>query len=441
MLKIPPRIFRGTRDLLPNEMIKREEIIDKIKLVFRKYGFSPIETPAIEYLSVLSGKYGEEADKLLYKLNYKVGSNYEAALRYDLTVPLSRVIAMNKNMVQPFKRYQIQPVWRADKPQIKQGRFREFYQCDVDTIGTYSMLADSEILTMVNEILTSLEIPNFRIKINNRKILTGITKFIGLPESETANVCRSIDKLDKISLEEVKSEMLRNGIPNESVEKLEPIFSNSQISIEDLEKILIGNETAENGISELKEVFENLKAFGIPSENYNFDVTLARGLDYYTGTIFETNLLDYPHIGSLTGGGRYDEMISLFSGTESPAVGTSLGLDRIISAMQQIGMFEESSTRTKVYVTVFSKETLSESLKVTQMLRKAKICTEISFEYKKLAKQFKFADQKQIPFVIVIGEEEISNEIVTVKNLKESLQETVKLAELVSFLKIKLNLH
>ncbi len=437
MSKIQPRIFRGTKDLLPNEMIKREEIIDNIKLVFRKYGFSPIETPAIEYLSVLAGKYGEEADKLLYKLNYKVGSNDEAALRYDLTVPLSRVIAMNKNMVRPFKRYQIQPVWRADKPQIKQGRFREFYQCDVDTIGTYSMLADSEILTMVNEILTSLKIPNFRIRINNRKVLTGITTFIGLPESETATVCRSIDKLDKISLEEVIAEMLRNGIPQESIDKLEPILKNAEISIEELEKIITGNETAEKGISELKEVFENLKTFNVPSENFKFDVTLARGLDYYTGTIFETNLLDYPSIGSLTGGGRYDQMISLFSGTESPAVGTTVGLDRIIAAMQQIGMFEESSTRTKVYVTVFSEETLNESLKVTQMLRDANICTEMSFERKKLAKQFKFADQKQIPFVIVIGEEEIANQTVTVKNLKEGSQETVKLENLILELKIK----
>ncbi|KAA3600447.1 MAG: histidine--tRNA ligase [Calditrichaeota bacterium] len=437
MSKIQPRIFRGTKDLLPNEMIKREEIIDNIKLVFRKYGFSPIETPAIEYLSVLAGKYGEEADKLLYKLNYKVGSNDEAALRYDLTVPLSRVIAMNKNMVRPFKRYQIQPVWRADKPQIKQGRFREFYQCDVDTIGTYSMLADSEILTMVNEILTSLKIPNFRIRINNRKVLTGITKFIGLPESETATVCRSIDKLDKISLEEVKAEMLRNEIPQESISKLEPILKNAEISIEELEKILTGNETAEKGISELKEVFANLKTFNVPTENFTFDVTLARGLDYYTGTIFETNLLDYPNIGSLTGGGRYDQMISLFSGTESPAVGTTVGLDRIIAAMQQIGMFEESSTRTKVYVTLFSNESLKESLRITQMLRDANICTEMSFEQKKLAKQFKFADQKQIPFVIVIGEEEIENQTVTVKNLKEGSQETVKLEDLILTLKLK----
>lgn len=438
MSKIQPRIFRGTKDLLPEEMIKREEIIDSIKLVFRKYGFSPIETPAIEYLSVLAGKYGEEADKLLYKLNYKVGSNDEAALRYDLTVPLSRVIAMNRNMVRPFKRYQIQPVWRADKPQIKQGRFREFYQCDVDTIGTYSMLADSEILTMVNEILTSLKIPNFKIKINNRKILTGITGYIGLPESETQNVCRSIDKLDKISLEEVKAEMLRNGIPQESVEKLEPILSNSEITIENLEKTLAGNETAEKGLSEIKEVFESLDNFGVPKTNYTFDVTLARGLDYYTGTIFETILPDFPNIGSLTGGGRYDQMISLFSGTESPAVGTTVGLDRIITAMQQIGMFEESSTRTKVFVTVFSEKTLNESLKVTQLLRNANICTEMAFERKKLAKQFKFADQKKIPFVIVLGEEEIVNKSVTVKNLKEGSQETVKLDELVNYFKNKI---
>ncbi|MCC7429317.1 histidine--tRNA ligase [bacterium] len=438
MLKIEPRIFKGTRDYLPEEMIKREEILETIKKVFQKFGFSPLETPAIEYLSVLAGKYGTEADKLLYKLNYKTGTKDETALRYDLTVPLSRVIAMNPELVKPFKRYQIQPVWRADTPQIKQGRFREFYQCDIDTIGTKSMLADAELISMINEIIAKLGFTDFLIKINNRKILTGIVKFIGLDESKTQDVCRSIDKLDKITLEQVKAEMLKNGIPQSSVEKLEPILLLGGENPELLAKIseTLGNiEIAQQGISEIREIFSYLETFGVPQKNYKLDLALARGLDYYTGPIFETVLPKFSYIGSLSGGGRYDEMISLFSGSENPAVGTTIGLDRIIAAMKEVGIFQEAKTRTQALVTVFSEQTILASLEVVRILREAGINTELFFETGKLKKQFQFADKKEIPFVIVLGEDELANNKVTVKNLKESKQETIDLSELVSYLK------
>jgi len=439
MAKIEPRIFKGTRDFLPDQMIHREEILKIMRSVFQKYGFEPIETPAIEYLNVLTGKYGEDADRLIYRLNYKTGTKDEAALHYDLTVPFSRVIAMNKDLSKPFKRYQIQPVWRADTPQPKQGRFREFYQCDVDAVGSTSMLVDAEIICIVNEILTKLEFKGFLIKINNRKILNGLVSHIGLDGSWTGEICRSIDKLDKVSFEEVSKELTIKEVPAESIEKLRQITGGSnKITLADTRDLMKDIPIGTEGVTELNNLLDYLNSMGIPKENFVYDITLARGLDYYTGPIFETILPAHPHIGSLTGGGRYDELIGSFSGIDTPAVGTSLGLDRIFSAMQQLGMLDKAQTRTKILVTSFSKDTILKSLQIASILRQKGINTEIYHEPVKLKSQFTYANKKGIKFVVIIGEEEIKDNNLTIKNMESGEQNTMSETKLLEWAKVNL---
>ncbi|MFZ1702895.1 MAG: histidine--tRNA ligase [Saprospiraceae bacterium] len=425
MNKIQPRIFKGTRDFLPNEMIHREEVQKIMRSVFQKYGFEPIETPAIEYLNVLTGKYGEDADRLIYRLKYKEGTKDEAALHYDLTVPFSRVIAMNKDLPKPFKRYQIQPVWRADSPQPKQGRFREFIQCDIDAVGSKSMLVDAEIICIVNEILTALKFQNFIIKINNRKVLNGLVTYIGLDSSWTAEICRSIDKLDKISFSEVAKELKEKNLPDASIEKLKTVVSGGTITITETEKLVKGIPVGEEGVTELKYLFAYLTSMNIPKENFVFEISLARGLDYYTGPIFETTLPEHPHIGSLTGGGRYDELIGSFSGIDTPAVGTSLGLDRILSAMKQLNMLDKAQTRTKILVTSFSKETIIASLNVASMFRQLGVNTEIFHEPIKLKSQFSYADKKGIKYVAILGDDEIKNSTITIKDMTTGEQKSL----------------
>ncbi len=417
MTKIEPRIFKGTRDFLPDEMIHREEVQKIMRSVFQKYGFEPIETPAIEYLNVLTGKYGEDADRLIYRLKYKEGTKDEAALHYDLTVPFSRVIAMNKDLPKPFKRYQIQPVWRADSPQPNQGRFREFVQCDIDAVGSKSMLVDAEIICIVNEILTALKFQNFIIKINNRKVLNGLVAYVGLDTSWTGEICRSIDKLDKISFDEVAKELKEKNVPDDAIAKLKTVVSGGTITIADTEKLLKGIPVGEEGVTELKDLFAYLTSMNIPKENFIFEISLARGLDYYTGPIFETTLPEHPHIGSLTGGGRYDELIGSFSGVDTPAVGTSLGLDRILSAMKQLNMLDKAQTRTKILVTSFSKETVLDSLNIASMFRQQGVNTEIFHEPVKLKSQFSYADKKGIRYVAILGEDEIKNNKITIKDM------------------------
>lgn len=435
MAKIEPRIFKGTRDFLPDEMIHREEIQKVMRSVFQKYGFEPIETPAIEYLNILTGKYGEDADRLIYRLNYKMGTKDEAALHYDLTVPFSRVIAMNRDLPKPFKRYQIQPVWRADTPQPKQGRFREFVQCDIDAVGSKSMLVDAEIICIVNEILTGLKFKDFLIKINNRKILNGLVSYIGLDSEWTGEICRSIDKLDKVSFDEVAVELKTKNVPDKVVEKLKSVVAGGRITIADAEKLMKVNPVGEEGVNELKDLMAFLVSMNVPKDNFVFEISLARGLDYYTGPIFETTLPKHPHIGSLTGGGRYDDLIGSFSGIETPAVGTSLGLDRILSAMKQLGMLDKAQTRTKILVTSFSKETILDSLRLTSEFRKYGINTEIYHEPVKLKSQFSYADKKGIQYVAILGEDEIKNHSVTIKDMVAGEQRTFIRDELLQWMK------
>lgn len=434
--KIKPRIFKGTRDFLPEQMIHREEILKVMRSVFQKFGFEPLETPAIEYLNVLSGKYGEDADRLIYRLNYKTGTKDEAALHYDLTVPFSRVIAMNPHLPKPFKRYQIQPVWRADRPQPKQGRFREFYQCDVDAIGSTSMMVDAEIIAIAYEILDKLGFQDFLIKINNRKILNGLVQYVGLDASYTQEVCRSIDKLDKMPFEAVAKELSDKGIANNVIDKLANIIAielKGDTIFNDLAKLFKGFPLAEEGIAETAQLFDYLAAMGINGHNISYDITLARGLDYYTGPIFETRLPKHPHIGSLTGGGRYDELISTFSGIETPAVGTSLGLDRIFAAMQQLDMLGGATTRTKALIVNFE-DTITEGVKLATKLRAANKNVEVYPKSDKMKKQFAYADKKGIPFVIILGKNEIEQQLVALKNLKTGEQTSLSFQTLLTTL-------
>ena len=434
MLKIQARIFKGARDFFPEQMLHRERILQVMRTTFKKYGFAPLETPAIEYLDVLTGKYGEDADRLIYKLNYKVGQKDEAALHYDLTVPFSRAVAMQTDLPLPFKRYQMQPVWRADRPQPHQGRFREFYQCDADCVGSESMIIDAEMIAITYEILSQLTIPDFIIKINNRKILNGITQYIGLDNSHVAEVCNAIDKLDKVEWNEVEKDLIEKNIAATSIEKLHQLLIKN-FSLDLLKTELNSIEIAQQGIAELQELFSYLAIFNIPETHYKFDISLARGLDYYTGPIFETKLPKHPHMGSLNGGGRYNGLIASFGGKDIPAVGTSLGLDRIFTAMQQLDLLDDVKTSTKVLVGNFGEATLAASLKLVTDLRANNINTEFYPDADKLKKQFGYCDKKKIPFMCIIGEEEMAANVITLKNLQNSEQNKFSFPDLLQQLK------
>ncbi|MBK6274660.1 MAG: histidine--tRNA ligase [Saprospirales bacterium] len=434
MAKIQARIFKGARDFFPEQMLHRERILQVMRTTFKKYGFAPLETPAIEYLDVLTGKYGEDADRLIYKLNYKVGQKDEAALHYDLTVPFSRAVAMQTDLPLPFKRYQMQPVWRADRPQPHQGRFREFYQCDADCVGSESMIIDAEMIAITYEILSQLTIPDFVIKINNRKILNGITQYIGLDNSHVAEVCNAIDKLDKVEWNEVEKDLIEKNIAATSIEKLHQLLIKN-LSLDLLKTELNSIEIAQQGIAELQELFSYLAIFNIPETHYKFDISLARGLDYYTGPIFETKLPKHPHMGSLNGGGRYNGLIASFGGKDIPAVGTSLGLDRIFTAMQQLNLLDDVKTSTKVLVGNFGEATLAASLKLVTDLRANNINTEFYPDADKLKKQFGYCDKKKIPFMCIIGEEEMAANVITLKNLQNSEQNKFSFIDLLQQLK------
>ena len=432
--KIKPRIYKGTRDFLPEQMVKRNYVIGIIREVFERYGFEPLETPAIELWETLSGKYGEEADRLTYRFQDR--GNREVGLRYDLTVPLSRVVAMYPQIPKPFKRYQIQPVWRADKPQ--KGRFREFYQCDVDIVGSASMLADAEIIAIIYETLNRLGFSQFTIRINNRKILFGITEVSGAGMEKELEVCRAIDKMDKIGLEGVKAELVQRQIPAQAIEKILEILSIEGSLEQRLDKVanqLQSSETGLQGVEELKALFGYLNNYGIPLSNVEFDLYLSRGLDYYTGPIYET-VVEEPQIGSITGGGRYDKLIGLFSGQDFPATGTTIGLERIVTVMEDLHMFPENlRTPIQVLVTVFDANTLPYSIAIARQLRQAGIRTDLYTGKANLRGQFGLANDKGIPLVIVAGPDEQAAGKVTIKNMASGEQQTVARQEIITTIK------
>lgn len=452
-----PSLARGTRDFGPETMVKRNFIFDQIKKVYQKFGFQPLETPAIENLTVLMGKYGEEGDQLLFKIlnsgdfakdltsdDLSAGSKSmlrkvsEKGLKYDLTVPFARYVVMNRHaLAMPFKRYQIQPVWRADRPQ--KGRYREFYQCDADVVGTDSLLCEAEIVAMLHEIFEKLGLKEFTIKINNRKILSGITETIGAKGKEV-ELCVAIDKLDKIGKEKVEEELLQRGFTAENIKELQPLFglSESQSELfENLKTWLKDSEIGILGVNELEAIWQLVDSLGVENPKIAFDPSLARGLSYYTGAIFEVKALGVS-IGSISGGGRYDNLTGTFGMPGLSGVGISLGVDRIFDVMEELNIFpsEISGSRTKVMVTNFGPDTLAKSLEILTLLRKENINAEIYPEDSKIKKQFEYADKKQIPFVIILGSEEIEKEIYNLKDMKTGEQVSINKTHLLEKLHV-----
>jgi histidyl-tRNA synthetase len=443
-----PSVPKGTRDFSPVEMVKRNFIFDTIKDVFKRYGYLPIETPAMENLSTLMGKYGEEGDKLLFKIlnsgDYlsKVKSNLtevesgklaleiaEKGLRYDLTVPFARFVVQHLNEITfPFKRYQIQPVWRADRPQ--KGRYREFYQCDVDVIGSNSFLNEVELIQIIDQIFQNLKV-NAVIKLNNRKILLGIAETIGEPD-KFIDITVAIDKLDKIGLEKVNQELLSKGISQTAIEKLKPIFdlsgSNSD-KLKSLKAIVKDSETGLKGVEEVETVLNYFETLSL-NIDLDLDLTLARGLNYYTGAIFEVKAKDVA-IGSICGGGRYDDLTGVFGLKDVSGVGVSFGADRIYDVMEQLNIFpEEIVASTKVMFVNFGENEEMYCLPLLQKLRENGINSEIFPESAKMKKQMTYANNKNIPFVVLVGANEMEKGVLTLKDMISGDQSEMKFEEL-----------
>ena len=444
-----PSIPKGTRDFLPEEMIRRNYIFNTIRKVFEKYAYLPIETPAMENLSTLMGKYGEEGDRLLFKIlnsgDFMAGVNMdeltlnqlatkicEKGLRYDLTVPFARFVVQHREqLVFPFKRYQMQPVWRADRPQ--KGRYREFYQCDVDVIGTKSLLQEVELLQITYEIFEAFKIPVV-IKMNNRKILSGIAEIIELPEKIT-DICVAIDKIDKIGKENVFAELREREIPEEAIRKIAPFFDFSgknEDKIAFLTHFFENSEVGKQGVEELKKVFAYCQAIGVCEPE--LDITLARGLNYYTGAIFEVKALNVA-MGSISGGGRYDDLTGIFGLKEMSGVGISYGAERIYDILNECSLFpNEIGTPVKALFLNFGEVEERYALKALTILRKNNIASEIYPDSNKIGKQMSYANAKQIPYVIIAGEEEMAASQFTLKNMETGEQVKTTIQEIVEIL-------
>jgi histidyl-tRNA synthetase len=399
-------------------MIHRQYVMDVIREIFERFGYEPLSTPSVELRETLTGKYGPDAERMMYHVSRK-GGKENLALRFDLSVPLSRVVAMHQDLHKPFKRYQISPVWRGERP--GKGRYREFYQCDVDTVGTSTVLADAELLKITHDILDRLGFQEFVMKINNRKILTGIGQFAGVPEDLLGGLYRSIDKLDKIGLEGVREELSANDIPEDAIARLLELLQvtgDSEAVLKELKERLGDSHAALEGIAELQEVLTYLTDMGIPAERYQVDFAMVRGLDYYTGPIFET-VVEEPRVGSICGGGRYDELIGTFSDTSFPATGISFGIERIIDVMEELQMFppEVGMTKTRVLVTIFDEAHIGASLQVSNDLRSGGLNAEQYFQNDPLGGQIRYALKKGIPYVIIVGPDEAAAGSVTIRNL------------------------
>ena len=431
-----PSIPKGTRDFGQLEMARRNYIFDTIKGVFSLYGFQQIETPAMENIGTLMGKYGEEGDKLLFRIQNsgeKAALAPEKGLRYDLTVPFARYVVQHREEISfPFKRFQIQPVWRADRPQ--KGRYREFYQCDVDVIGSDSLLGELELIQIVEEVYRRLGI-NVCLHINNRKILAGIAEVIGAPEM-IIDITVAIDKLDKIGIDAVNAELLERGLTDEQGAKLQPILNLSGTTAEKLnalKTILTNSEIGLKGVDEMEEVFRLIEATGVQL-NIELDLCLARGLNYYTGAIFEVKALD-AQIGSITGGGRYDNLTGIFGLPGVSGVGMSFGADRIYDVLTELDLFpKELQSTTQLLFATFGAAELHYALGWAQQLRARNIAVEVYPEPTKMKKQIGYADDKQIPFVAIVGGNEMETNTVMLKNMATGEQQQVTLDQLCTIL-------
>lgn len=431
---------------MPSELIPRRRILSVIEEAYRRYGFQPLETPAIEYLDILTGK-SEENDKLIYEIKRARGGEEDSAesaiaLHYDLTVPLARVVAQYAELPRPFKRYQIQPVWRADRPQPRQGRYREFVQCDADILGTNSLLADAEILALTYEVLRALGFDKFKIRLSSRKFLFGLSNLITGDDSHFFDFCRCLDKLDKIGWEKVEDEFRAAGIPCESAREIvTDIFSvaGEKPDFSQAKSKVTGHQKAEEGIAEIEEVFVSARDLGVAEGFLSFDPTLARGLDYYTGPIFETVLPDLPHLGSLTGGGRYDGLVATFSKENVPATGTTIGLDRIQAALTQLGRFEPQPSLTQVLIARFDSEGMAHNLVLASQLRNAGLRVEIWYDDDRMKKQFAYADHQKIKYVLIAGPDERTEGMISLKDMLSGEQRKLSESTLIAEMKSRLS--
>ena len=454
-----PSIPKGTRDFGPEQMLRRNYIFDKIREIFIKYGYQPIETPAMETMETLMGKYGEEGDRLIFKIlnsgnfiskipgdiiselcdsretdpdfSAKMTSGIsEKALRYDLTVPFARYVVQHRNEITfPFKRYQLQPVWRADRPQ--KGRYREFYQCDVDVIGSNSLLNEIELIKIIDEIFAGLK-TRVLIKINNRKVLSGIAETIGHPDKMT-DITTAIDKIDKIGIDNVNAELLSRGLPQEAIDYIRPILGlegDYDTQLSRLEDFLTGSEQGLEGISELRKIFELTGLLDLQSK-VELDLTLARGLNYYTGAIIEVKSLDF-EIGSVCGGGRYDDLTGIFGLPDVSGVGISFGADRIYDVLDNTNRFpSHTASSTEILVLNFGGEEVKYAIGIASELRKAGISTEVYPDEARMKKQMSYANSRNIPFVIIAGLKEMVNRELQLKNMITGQQVAVPVNKLV----------
>jgi histidyl-tRNA synthetase len=407
-----PQTLKGFRDFLPETMAVRNYVKNLFIETFETFGFEPLETPSLEYATTLMGKYGDEADKLVY--SFQDQGERSIGLRYDLTVPTAKVLAIyDQQIPMPFKRYQIQPVWRAEKPQ--KGRYREILQCDVDSFGTTSPTADAEIVAVIYTILNKLNFKKYSIRLNSRTVLKNILSQSGINENQKSAL-QSLDKFQKIGQDGVTKELIDKGF--------------SQVQIDSVFEYIKNAQPDEN----LQAVFDTIKLLGVPESAYTFDPTMVRGLDYYTGTIFET-YVEEPKIGSITGGGRYDNLIKTLGGPDTPAVGTTLGLDRIVDCIIELNLLPElAKTKVKIMVGNFGPDTQKQSLELTSLLRQNNIPVIFYPDADKIGKQFKYASAKNIPFVALIGSNEAAQNQVTLKNMSNGVQTTIKQSEIIDYM-------
>jgi histidyl-tRNA synthetase len=451
-----PSIPKGTRDFSANEIAKRNYIFKTIQNTFEKYGFTPIETPSFENLSTLMGKYGEEGDRLIFKilnsgdfLN-KVDDNLltsknstkitpqitEKALRYDLTVPFARYVVQHFNeLTLPFKRYQIQPVWRADRPQ--KGRFREFYQCDADVVGSQSLWQEVEFIQLYDDVFNKLKIKDITIHVNNRKILSGLAEIIGAPD-KLIDLTVALDKLDKIGQEGVIEEWKNKGIDNAAIDKLSPLFKmegDTENRLSQMSNMLKNSEIGMQGVNELSFILKTVNSLGLYTANVQPNITLARGLNYYTGTILEVTA-DKVTMGSVGGGGRYDDLTGIFGRKGLSGMGISFGLDRIYLVMEMLDLFSEvEPTRPDVLLINFGEKESYYAMQVLKKLRENGIKSELYPDAVKMKKQFSYADKRNIPFILIAGEQEIENNIFTLKNMKTGEQKSIEKDKIIEVLK------
>jgi histidyl-tRNA synthetase len=449
-----PALAKGTRDFGPASMAKRQLIIDSARSVFQQFGFLPLETPAMENLATLQGKYGDEGDALLFRIlnsgDFLQGVDSaalasqnsravtaaiaEKGLRYDLTVPFARFVVMNRNEISlPFKRFQIQPVWRADRPQ--KGRYREFYQCDADVVGTDSLLCEAEILMMITAVFQKLGIADYTIKINHRDVLNGLAEVAGAAD-KAAPLFVAIDKLEKIGVEKVQAELVEKGFTESSLGQVFSLLAlkgDVPAKASQLKSAFGSNTSGLKGITEVGEILELVRHYGLETKNIEWDLSLARGLSYYTGCIFEVKI-NHVAIGSVCGGGRYDNLTQAFGSKERlSGVGISFGIDRIFDAMEELGLFPEKSTRsTQILICHFDAATLQYGLPILSKLRAAGIASELYPDVSKLKKQLDYANKKEISFVIVIGSEEMQQGLLTWKNMESGVQEKLTIEQIIA---------